>query len=205
MVSGTKHLSSAQREQQIINAADIILTQVGVQVFTIDRVIEFLGIAKGTVYKYFDSKDDLLAEVSVKALSMLLNYFRLSQNESVRGTDRTRAILSACYSFGQDYPQYIELLFYMERPEFSTGATNYITMSEKITDFVKRHIELEIENGNLRKNLDPNYTSHVMWGSCMGVMQFLDAKKNFLENVGTLTQKQLVETYIDIMVAGMAA
>ena len=36
-------------------------------------------------------------------------------------------------------------------------------------------------------------------------MQFLDAKKNFLENVGTLTQKQLVETYIDIMVAGMAA
>jgi AcrR family transcriptional regulator len=48
----------------------MVLQEVGVNNFTIDQVVDYLGIAKGTVYKYFKSKDDVLAEVSVKALNL---------------------------------------------------------------------------------------------------------------------------------------
>ena len=205
MVTGSKHLTAVQREQQIINAASNVLKNVGVKNFTIDKVIEYLDIAKGTVYKYFKSKDDLLAEISVEALRMLLNYFKLSQSEAVEGLNKTKAIFFACYSFSKDYPEYFELLYYMERPEFKTEAISYKKTSTAITDFITNHIEAQKKDGFIKKQVDSNYASHVMWGSCMGIMQFLESKKNFIENAENLTQKEMMDTYVQIMVAGMAA
>ena len=205
MAVPSKHLSKVTREQQIITAADFVLREVGAKKFTIDKVIEYLGIAKGTVYKYFKSKDDLLAEVSVQALRMLLNYFKLSQSESVQGLNKTKAIFFACYAFSKDHPEYFELLYYMERPEFKTEAINYKKTSTAITDFVINHLEAQKKDGFIKKQVDSNYASHVMWSSCMGIMQFLESKKNFIENAENLTQKEMMDTYVQIMVAGMAA
>ncbi|MEO1487107.1 MAG: hypothetical protein AAFU57_15275 [Bacteroidota bacterium] len=41
------------------------------------------------------------------------------------------------------------------------------------------------------------------WGSSMGIMQFLDSKKTFLENSEDIKQKELMEAYVDVLVRGM--
>ncbi|MBP2831084.1 TetR/AcrR family transcriptional regulator [Aquimarina sp. U1-2] len=200
-----KHLSPLERREQIVMAADAVLQRVGVNDFTIDKVIESLGIAKGTVYKYFETKDDVLAEVSIKALNQLLNYFKLSERNSPEGIEKTRAVIMSCYYFGQDQSRYFELLVYMERPEFLTISDAYLEISNKLTNWYSSHIASQQEKGHIRKDIEPLVANYMTWGSCMGVMQFLDAKRIFIENNDEITQKQLMEAYVDVMIKGMGA
>lgn len=200
-----KHLSPAERHEQIIRAADTVLQIVGVNEFTIDKVVEYLGIAKGTVYKYFETKDDVLAEVASKALTQLLNYFKMSERNAPEGIEKTRAVMMACYHYGADCPKYFELIVYLERPEFKTIAESHKRVSQKLQDFFSNHIVSQQAKGYVRKNLEPVMANYLAWGSSMGIMQFLEAKKVFLEGTEQLTQKELMEAFVDVMVRGMKA
>ncbi|MCL6217554.1 TetR/AcrR family transcriptional regulator [Zunongwangia pacifica] len=198
-----KKLRSTSRHTQIVNGADIILKENGVQRFTIDKVVDYLGIAKGTFYKYFESKDDILAEVSIKALSLMLNYFKLSQREDQVGIENTKAFILSSYAFSQDYPAYFELIVYMERPEFKSEVDGYKKISDKVTGFVIDHLKNQQEKGIIRKDIDPLYGTFVLWGSCMGVMQFMEAKKVFIEDVQHLSQNEMMKTYVDMIINGV--
>ncbi|MBL3658787.1 TetR/AcrR family transcriptional regulator [Fulvivirga sediminis] len=191
------------RNQQIVSAADLILRENGVKNFTIDKVVDYLGIAKGTFYKYFVSKDDILAEVSVKALSLLLNYFKLSQRPGEISIENTKAFILASYAFSQDHPEYFDLIIYLERPEFRSEVDGYKKISDKINQFVIDHLDSQKKNGVIRKDIDSVYGTYVIWGSCMGVMQFIEAKKVFLENSNELDQNKMMQLYVDMMTKGM--
>ncbi len=196
-------LAFTSKQKQIINAADTVLLEVGVNDFTVDKVIEHLGIAKGTVYKYFESKDDLLAEVSTKALNQLLNYFRLSERNTPEGIEQTRNILMSVYHYEKDYPRYFELLVYMERPDFNTNAESYISISHLLQIFFTEHIQRQIDNGFIKKTVNPLISNYFCWGSCMGVMQFMDAKKAFLKDSEKIEQRELFESYVNVLIDGM--
>ncbi|WP_299532541.1 TetR/AcrR family transcriptional regulator [Ulvibacterium sp.] len=203
MVATKKHLKPASRREQIINAADLVLLDVGVKDFTIDKVVEYLGIAKGTVYKYFQSKDDVLAEVSTKALNQLLNYFKMSERNSPDGPEKTKAVIMSCYHYSKDYPKYFELIVYLERPEFKTSAESHRKASTKIQEFFIGHIELQKEQGYFKKNINPMMMNYLCWGSSMGVMQFLDSKRAFLEQEQNISQEELMTSFVEVFVNGM--
>jgi len=205
MVALRKHLNPATRREQIIAASDVILQQVGVNDFTIDKVVEYLGIAKGTVYKYFSSKDDVLAEVSAKALNQLLNYFKLSELNSPEGLDKTRSVIMSSYHYSIDCPKYFELIVYLERPEFETLSEAHKKVSTSLNNYFSNHIKEQQDKGFIRKEIDPLMANYMVWGSSMGVMQFLDSKKAFFENTEHIQQKKLMETFVEIIVQGMAA
>ncbi len=203
MVSTKKHLKPSSRREQIINAADVVLQDVGVNDFTIDKVIEYLGIAKGTVYKYFASKDDVLAEVATKALHQLLNYFKLSERNSPLGSDKTKAIMMSSYHYSIDYAKYFELIVYLERPDFKTSAESHRKTSAQISEFFIEHIESQKTKGYFKKDLDSVMINYLVWGTSMGVMQFLESKKTFLEHQENISQEALMASFVDVFVNGM--
>ena len=203
MESSQKHLKSHLRREQIIIAADTVLQTVGVTDFTIDKVVEFLGIAKGTVYKYFETKDDVLAEVCTKALHQLLNYFKMSERNSPDGPQKTKAIIMSCFHYNTDYPRYFELIVDLERPDFKTTAESHRKASEDIQNFFIDHIEKQKANGYFKKNVSALMMNYLCWGSSMGVMQFIESKKNFLNNEHNLSQKELMLSFVDVFVDGM--
>lgn len=61
-----------------------MLTEVGLDSFTVDQVVAKAGIAKGIVYKYYKSKDEVFSEISVKSLRKLLEVFRAGVEEKSR-------------------------------------------------------------------------------------------------------------------------
>lgn len=204
MSTQRKHLKATTRREQIIGAADIVLQDVGVNDFTIDKVVEYLGIAKGTVYKYFQSKDDVLAEVAVKALNQLLNYFKLSERNSPEGPEKTKAIIMSSYHYYKDYKKYFELVVDLERPDFKTTAESHKKASEKIQEFYINHIEEQKTKGYFKKDLDAVMMNYLCWGTSMGVMQFVESKKAFLTEEMNIQQEQLMQSFVDVFVDGMS-
>jgi AcrR family transcriptional regulator len=49
------------RREQILDAAARVFTDKGTSVATVDDIAAVAGVAKGTIYLYFDSKEQLLS------------------------------------------------------------------------------------------------------------------------------------------------
>ncbi|WP_460678528.1 TetR/AcrR family transcriptional regulator [Mucilaginibacter koreensis] len=203
MGTKTKHFPKLHREQQIINAANDVLTSVGARDFTIDKVVAHLGLAKGTVYKYYKSKDDVLAEVSVRALNTLLDYFKAATEKENDSMEALRALIMAFYKYYLKYPKYFELFIYMERPDFSTTIQNYLNISLKLKTYFSNYLIQCQSAGLIRKDLDPSYCTYMIWGSCMGLMNFIEAKKVFIEDIVKLQREDLLRLYAEILIKGM--
>jgi len=54
---------SEERKDQILNAAEAVFTQKGLDNARMEDIAEETGLSKGTLYLYFKSKDDLIAAI----------------------------------------------------------------------------------------------------------------------------------------------
>jgi AcrR family transcriptional regulator len=70
----------AAREQAIVTAAVALAGEGGLQAVQIAAVAERAGIAAGTVYRYFPSKNDLVAEVVAALAARALTAMREAAN-----------------------------------------------------------------------------------------------------------------------------
>jgi len=203
MSTKTKHLPKLFREKQIVDAADHVLTSVGAQDFTIDKVVAHLGVAKGTIYKYYKSKDDVLAEMSIKALQILLDYFKAAVEKENDQLEALQGLIMAFYKYSLKYPKYFELFIYMERPDFNSNIQGYLSISLELKKYFTEHLIRCQSAGLIKKDLDPSYCTYMIWGSCMGLMNFIEAKKVFIEEIEKLKREDLLKLYSETLVAGM--
>lgn len=59
--TGRKKLKGERTKQKLFAAAARLFSQYDFREVTVDRIVEEAGVAKGTFYIYFDSKDSLIA------------------------------------------------------------------------------------------------------------------------------------------------
>ncbi len=69
-----KHALQA-REQLIIAKAITLIEQIGIENLTMDKVVANVPFSKGTVYKHFIGKEDLLVAISNQAMKIMSELF----------------------------------------------------------------------------------------------------------------------------------
>jgi len=63
------------REQKIIDTAISLIAKLGIEHLTMDKVVAQVPYSKGTVYKHFSGKEDLLLAISNQAIKLLSDLF----------------------------------------------------------------------------------------------------------------------------------
>ncbi|MFH0974433.1 MAG: TetR/AcrR family transcriptional regulator [Spirochaetota bacterium] len=66
-----KKPKSKDKRQAVLDAAMIVFSRTGFHETHVDEIAELAGVAKGTVYRYFQSKEDILREI-IKANNEVL-------------------------------------------------------------------------------------------------------------------------------------
>jgi AcrR family transcriptional regulator len=66
-----KKLRSLDKRKAVLDAAMIVFSRNGFHETHVDEIAELAGVAKGTVYRYFNSKEDILKEI-IKANNEIL-------------------------------------------------------------------------------------------------------------------------------------
>ncbi|MEM6299381.1 MAG: TetR/AcrR family transcriptional regulator [Bacteroidota bacterium] len=198
------HLTPEARRNQILAAADLVLLEVGIDQFSVNQVIAKAGIAKGTVYNYYRSKDDMLADLGIKALRLMLEYFVKGAKQKSDAGDKLEAICVSSYRYYRDFPQYFDLIAYTERAEFALTEESYLSFREDIYTFFNQIIEEGKQKGELSTKYNTTLTYYNIWASCVGILQFIDSKpKVFLPE--TLNTEDMMRSHARMMVAGMRA
>jgi AcrR family transcriptional regulator len=78
---------SEERKDQIVNAAEEVFTQKGLDNARMDDIAEETGLSKGTLYLYFKSKDALIAAVLDRIFQREFRAFENTDLSTISATD----------------------------------------------------------------------------------------------------------------------
>ncbi len=199
-----KRATPEARKEQIIAAADQVLVEVGLEAFTVEQVSARAGIAKGTIYQYYHNKDEMLAEVVVRALHSMQTYFEEAVNRETESIAQFQALCRACYQFYRHHPHYFALISYMERPAFDIDTSGYLRLSQELQQFTQSLIERGQARGEIKAEYDPSMVHYIVWASCVAVVEFVDTKQRLLQDHHFINTEAMIETFASILTRGMA-
>ncbi|VAW65928.1 Transcriptional regulator, AcrR family [hydrothermal vent metagenome] len=97
-----------EREQLILDTAQQILQQAGLQSLTMERVAAQIEYSKGTVYNHFSSKEEIVNAISCRCVSNLIEMFNRAKNHSGNHRERIAGISIAHSLYAQLHPAEIQ-------------------------------------------------------------------------------------------------
>lgn len=147
---------SFERRNQIINAATVVFAKSGFNQARMDDVAEAAGFSKGTLYWYFNSKDDLIIAILEKMLDKELHIVGESIKSDESATDKlmdiTELIIEDLRQIESLMPIFIEFISMATRVEKVTKIfKNYF---RKYMNVVVPIIQQGIDNDELSP-IDP--------------------------------------------------
>jgi AcrR family transcriptional regulator len=118
---GTKERKArefAAREQSIITAARKLLKRDGYLGFNLDLVADGAELAKGTLYKHFTSKEDLLMAIVTQTAERRARWWERIAQLPLTARERMYGLLIADAHLARGFPGYFENAMLLEMKSF---------------------------------------------------------------------------------------
>jgi AcrR family transcriptional regulator len=151
----------------ILDQAIRTFAELGYRGADVQVIADRAGVGKGTVYRYFHSKEDLFWATTYEVLlRMEQHVFRAV--ECVEGAcDKLRASAAAYADFFLANPQYLEL-FVQDLAEFrGSGPESHRQHREKMFGHIDEILRQGIQSGELRP-IDTRHTTFALGGLLFG-------------------------------------
>ena len=150
----------AERRARILQHARDLLTSVGYEAVTMDRLAEACGVTKPTLYNSFGSKDDLLTEAVQDAYGRILA--RARAPGAAHGLDRLVNLFTITARVTQGERERGRKLLKAVRPSVSGPFGE--TVQQTISDAIGEAVEEMREAGELRTWVDPDLLTQRLTG-----------------------------------------
>ncbi len=166
----------AEKRREILEAAKEVFFRKGVHRATMDDVAARAEVAKGTLYLYFQSKEDILAHLLLEGLSILLDRLEAAYapQERLPAEERIRRLAMAYLDFSRTHPDHFRLLMAFDRGRFQekVPAELYQRIFEgsmRGLELVAKAVREGVEAGSFQVD-DPWRAAGVLWAALHGVL-----------------------------------
>jgi AcrR family transcriptional regulator len=138
---------TADKETAILDAASRVFAQRPFHEVLIDDIATDAGIGKGTIYRYFETKDDLFFATSLYALDHLAVALEKARSPEDSAARRLERIAREILGFFWDRRHLVTLLVRYERTD---REAEFLKRRESIVKLVQEAILSGIERRELR-------------------------------------------------------
>lgn len=190
----------AQREGDILNAAQGLFFTKGVAGTTIDDIANKADISKGAVYLHFKTKDEIYFAIANKGLTIMLAMFKRAAEGPTFGLDKFKAIGYAFYDFVKEHPEFSTLIYAEGAPRPSADSTlenEYRSLNVQLGAVMVSTIQQGMEDGSVRPDVDPVAAALIISTSLQGFLRTLLSESDMMAQLG-LDEAHLVDYSIDL-------
>ncbi|MCG8312549.1 MAG: TetR/AcrR family transcriptional regulator [Pseudomonadales bacterium] len=165
-----------QREQLFLNTARLIIRDQGLQSLTMEKIAAETEYAKGTVYKHFANKEDLLIALCSEGLSYFVDL--CEEAKEFPGTPREKlAIIATAYQvYSNRFPEEFELIMEARYSNLREKASEARIKENDTNDLnllsiIHQQIQAAVEQGHLTlpKDITKDDICLGLWALCFGV------------------------------------
>jgi AcrR family transcriptional regulator len=165
----------AQRRQEILDAARRVFFERGFHRPTMDDVAAGAEVSKGTIYLYFESKEEILALLLLEGLDLLLDEMETAHAAATGAPEDGLGALARAYlRFSQANPSYFRLIMAFDRGRFEGAISRelyqeVLNRSLRGLDLLARTIEMGTRAGVFAVE-DAWQAAGSVWAAVNGVL-----------------------------------
>jgi AcrR family transcriptional regulator len=172
----------ANRRKEIIRVASKLFSEKSYHDVTMEEIAEKVGVAKGTIYLYFDSKEKLYLEILEDSYQDIESLIKKEIAKSDPAPQKLKKVLNLIFGF---YRQNLDILRILSRDE-----THLIREHYEFTEhwrlrrlrLYERILEKGVKEGSFRP-INTKLTALVIFGLVRSVMFFHETDKSVEEMV----------------------
>jgi AcrR family transcriptional regulator len=197
----------AQRRREILDAARREFFERGFHTPTVDDVAARAEVSKGTIYLYFESKEEILAHLLLEGLELLLTEMETAYDPGSPPPAESglHALAHAYLDFCQNNPSYFRLIMAFDRGRFEESISQdtykqVLDRSLRGLALVKQTIENGIATGVFHVE-DPWQAAGLVWAALNGVLVLMahPLRQRLLQS----DLRTMFEATLDLVVRGL--
>lgn len=195
------------REGAILASARQLFLEKGVAGTTIDEIARSCSLAKGTIYLYFASKDDIAFALLLEGTRELVTALRASLDPAASPVQQLEGLALAYYRFFVSQPESFRYMFVVPHESY-TGRVAEGLLAEwgyagrEALGLVADVLEEAAVQGELEVS-DPWTTAVAMWSAITGVIAIpsQEVRRAFL---GEVDVELLLRELLAVLLRGMS-
>ncbi|RDI55836.1 TetR/AcrR family transcriptional regulator [Nocardia mexicana] len=156
-----------QRREQIVQAAYEVFTEQGYRATTVSEIARHAGVGQGTVYRYFDSKVEILREVfdwSAQRGFTALDLEKLAApvDSFAELSDRIRNLADALTELADQDPRLLKLLAVEASAADPELQQRVVGLEQMLASRIAEALAAGIDNGRIRSGVPARVYGHLL-------------------------------------------
>lgn len=198
-----KQREKVYRETSILEAAKKVFLAKGLVAATIDDIAAEAELGKGTLYRHYRSKEDIMLAITEQATRELHVLYTKAAASDDSGLAKILRMMRVYYAFVMDNPAYFGFIAFFESPLPITSAGIVYETTTAINELFQTIFQQGMADGSLRTDLKPDLMANTLWASSYGMMQFIVSKGVHLAEQRQIDLNELFETFLASLENGL--
>ena len=158
-----KEVVAAFRTGEILAAARNLMNRKGVDALTMDEIAQAAGVAKGTLYLYFESKDELIQALLSQVGEAMVLDLQAILGTSAPPPEKLRQVVSLLLNY-VDRESVLFPVYLRELVRLKSGRKAAMTGLQALEERIVALITAVFAEGIAQKQFIP--ANHASWPSC---------------------------------------
>lgn len=211
-----KRREKEARRAKIIESAKIIFLSNGFDNTTMETIAVEAELSKGSLYNYFESKDDLYLAVAAIAIRMINEFCEKIDTTVMTDIERLIAIGNAIFEFSEQHPDIYNLANDVRSRFFYVNISQKLTYGETLNrneqeinienlryqKLILNSIDEAINNKSIRDDHSPLFLGCTLGSLTSGLIKELRCSRLFYENLG-INIKDIIKLVFDWVSEGL--
>jgi len=195
------------RRTSIIKAAREVFFAKGFMSATIDEIAKRCGLAKGTIYLYFKSKEELYVSIMAEGMRRLRKELEVLKNHPPGDRELVENAFRAYYQFFKRNRKYFRIMFLSSQPDMRARVPeevlrNCMETGRECLGIVRDLVQEGIENRCYRK-VDAWAVANILWATINGIIMAYEQDPIYREEIVGMELQQMLMHSLDLTLEGL--
>lgn len=213
-ISERKEREREQKKALMLEAAEELILEKGLDHLNMDEVAERAEVSKGSLYLYFKNKNDLVLGICTKATNMLSEMISEILTQDVPGIEMIFQMGETFLNFVREHPEFFRSMRFFDNLNETDGLEEsghveacQSNMNTTFTSMV-RAIQVGMQDGSINSSYDPKELAVLLWGTSNGMVNLAYLHQNTphfkLMDKNDIRIHSVLENYMKLIRNGIA-
>jgi len=207
-VSERKERERERRREDILDAAEKVFFEKGIDLATMEDVALTAELSKATLYLYFSSKEEIYFAIFVRGQKKMTEMMLRTTDIFLHTKEKMNAFAKSVFSFQKKYPDYFKAFIYFQTHGINiSGDSIYLAEHKRIRQVLLETWISLMQDGKqeaiINEQMDEMRTGAILWMQMLGFLMIYPLMKNDMKNQFHFNDKNIVEDYTGLVFNGI--
>jgi TetR/AcrR family transcriptional regulator len=196
-----------ERRKSILKAAREVFFKKGFMAATMDAIADRCGLAKGTIYLYFKSKEELYVSLMAEGMGLLKKELEKIIHLPLPSDKLLGEVLQTYYTFYQRKRQYFRIMFLSSQPDVRERVPDDLLRQcmdsardcmRILSDVIQGGVESEVF-----REVNPWAVANILWSTVNGIIMSYEQGPLYRDEIVGLTLEEILRASLDLVLEGL--